>query len=215
MSQTTTQKLGLTKDDGNEAFLDLRPHVNANMETIDDFAGDISDSIANFETNPATSNHSAGTYFMLENTLHRAKTAIASGESITSNNAEPITIAEVLNTLNGNVSALQDSVYPSSFSYSLWGLVMFSSNYGATLDCSVPVPYGFVPTIVSVSLTTEFKVLPLESGVSSLANVHFTGARIQGVRPTAVVIELNLSANVTDTRLYRLSGAAPTITLSK
>lgn len=110
MAQSHTSKLNLAKDDGDESVLSWRGHNNSNLDIIDGFAEEISDNIADFETNPATSNHSAGTYFMLENTLHRAKTAIASGESITSSNAEPITIAEVLNTLNSNVSALQSSV---------------------------------------------------------------------------------------------------------
>lgn len=77
------------------------------------------ENIAMIESHTAQSNHAIGSYFMLDNVLHKATSAIASGETITSGtNATPITIEEALTALNSSVSALQDSVYTKASSAS-------------------------------------------------------------------------------------------------
>jgi len=63
------------------------------------------ENIAMIESSTAKSNHAIGTYFMLDNVLHKATSAIASGETIVSgSNATPITLAEVLTSLNTDIT---------------------------------------------------------------------------------------------------------------
>ncbi len=69
------------------------------------------ENIAMIETPVAQSNHTTGSYFMLDNVLHKATSNIASGEDIVSgSNATPITIEQALSALNSSVGNLQDSV---------------------------------------------------------------------------------------------------------
>ena len=63
------------------------------------------ENIAMIESSTAQSNHAVGSYFMLDNVLHKATSAIASGETITpGSNATPITIEEALTALNTSLS---------------------------------------------------------------------------------------------------------------
>lgn len=98
--------------------------INDNMDSLDDILADIDDaiegtqsSIAMIESSTAQTNHVVGSYFMLDNVLHKATSAIASGENIVSgSNATPITIEQALSALNSSVSTLQDSIGKWHFS---------------------------------------------------------------------------------------------------
>ncbi len=69
------------------------------------------ENIAMIESHTAQSNHAIGSYFMLDNVLHKATSAIASGETITpGSNATPITLEQAITALNTSVQALQNSV---------------------------------------------------------------------------------------------------------
>lgn len=92
-------------------------YVN-NNEIIDEAYGQYledketaQENIAMIETPVAQSNHTAGSYFMLDNVLHKATSNIASGEDIVSgSNATPITIEQALSALNSSVGTLQNSL---------------------------------------------------------------------------------------------------------
>ena len=89
-------------------------YVN-NNEIIDEAYGQYledketaQENIAMIETPVAQTNHTAGSYFMLDNVLHEATENIASGEDIVSgSNATPITIEQALSALNSSVSTIQ------------------------------------------------------------------------------------------------------------
>lgn len=107
---TTTQLLGLTKP-GLNSDASIDP-INDNMDIIDGVMKKHEENIAMIESHTAQSNHAIGSYFMLDNVLHKATSAIASGETITSgSNATPITLEQALTALNTSVQSLQDSVY--------------------------------------------------------------------------------------------------------
>ena len=91
------------------------------------------ENIAMIESSTAQTNHAVGSYFMLDNVLHKATSAIASGETITSgSNATPITIEEALTALNTSVNSLQDSVAytavsPTTAAYSKHDILFYDN----------------------------------------------------------------------------------------
>ncbi len=106
---TTTQLLGLTKP-GLNSDASIDP-INDNMDIIDGVMKKHEENIAMIESHTAQSNHAIGSYFMLDNVLHKATSAIASGETITSgSNATPITLEQAITALNTSVQSLQDLV---------------------------------------------------------------------------------------------------------
>ena len=113
-SQTTgttyTDVLGLEKP-GNNSTVDVST-INDNYDAIDESVECTQSSIAMIESSTAQSNHAIGSYFMLDNVLHKATSAIASGETITSgSNATPITIEEALISIKNSIKSPLDS-YP-------------------------------------------------------------------------------------------------------
>ncbi len=112
-SQTTgttyTDTLGLEKP-GNNSTVNVST-INSNYDVIDDAIENTQESMAMIESSTAQSNHTTGSYFMLDNVLHKATENIASGEDIVSgSNATPITIEQALTALNTSIQSVQDSV---------------------------------------------------------------------------------------------------------
>ena len=116
-SQTTgttyTDTLGLEKP-GNNSTVDVDV-LNDNYDIIDEAIEGTQESMAMIESSTAQTNHSIGSYFMLDNVLHKATENIASGESIVSgSNATPITLEQALTALNTSITSLQNSLSPTS-----------------------------------------------------------------------------------------------------
>ena len=70
----------------------------------------VESNIAMIESMTAKSNHAVNSYFMLDNVLRKATSAIASGEIISNSNSSPITVEQVITTLNNSVAALEKEV---------------------------------------------------------------------------------------------------------
>lgn len=103
---TYTENYHLTKP-GLQSDASIIP-INGNYDIIDEAVAGTQSSIAMIESHTAQSNHAVGSYFMLDNVLHKATSAIASGETITSGgNATPITLEQALSALNSSVNNLQ------------------------------------------------------------------------------------------------------------
>jgi hypothetical protein len=108
--------------------------INDNYDIIDEAIEKTQENTAMIESHTAQTNHSVGSYFMLDNVLHKATSAIASGETITSgSNATPITIEQALSALNSAVSTLQDSVTKNVKTYCV-------ATDGNTVGFSISIP---------------------------------------------------------------------------
>ena len=114
------------------------------------------ENIAMIESSTAQTNHAIGSYFMLDNVLHKATSAIASGETITSgSNATPITIEEALTALNTSVNSLRDSVSFNSVTNVRFDQLS-SDRYGGIMFTGANGKYLVVFSSVGVVVMNQF-----------------------------------------------------------
>ena len=151
------------------------------INTLQEFAGNLESSIAPVESTTATTNHAVGDYFMLGNVLMCATTAIATGEQITTSNATPATIQSQIDTLRDSVSQKSVTFTPTSeITNASFAAIRIGRMVMFTLLCDIVNAHAaWTDTrIGTISPTPSMNIFP--NGVSNNGTVRITQISTDG-----------------------------------
>ena len=178
--------------------------TNLGVPSTTDLAN-IESSMAYVEAVTAKKNHAVGDYFMLGDVLMRTTAAIAAGETINASKATPA-------TLQGQIDTLRDSVLPSTYSTTVYGLLLYSA--GDILMACVSKPIGKTVSNVSTNYTTTFNLDPVGGTGSVISGAKFASIEIAYQTGNQVILRIKIDKPTVNAVTYRFSATVPLITLS-
>ena len=169
--------------------------ASGTLKDAEDAIGDLAASIAPIESTTATANHAKGQYFMLGDVLMRATAAIATGESISSSNATPAKVSDVLAPTDFTVTGDSNTTVTNVNCFTACGVAFLnmairataakSANPSGSADGQGYVNLGTLPIHPPVN-TTGSGMYWDGSSYSAIETAVRTTGKVQVYRPSGM-----------------------------